>query len=228
MIENRGNDKRYDYRDSYATRLIVSAIAFAVFLIMFCLYSSGKSLEFDLEAGEAIRALRVPPLDLFLTHITFMGKWTTIVTIGVLLLIADAVRWKKYDYPLALAASLLNFVLYALLKRTICRPRPDEVFWMIEESGFSFPSGHSMNGTFCYGIMLYLLIRNCGNRTVRNILTVVLCVLIPLICFSRPYLGVHHPTDVIAGFSLGLSMLMIATVAIDEILLRVNAEYYSN
>lgn len=222
MIKNRGNDKKYNYRDTYAARLIISAVALAAFFLMYYLYSSGISAEFDEELGEMIRDLRMPELNVLLTHITFMGKWTTIVTIALFLLAVDWVRWKKLDFPLAVTAGLLNLGLYAVLKRTIGRPRPAEVFWIIEESGFSFPSGHSMNGTFCYGIMLYLLIRNCGNKVVRTILTLILCVLILLICFSRPYLGVHHPTDIVAGFSLGLSMLMIATVAIDEILLRLH------
>lgn len=217
-------ERQYDHRNTYVIRLVIGAVALAVFLFMYYLYVSGKGASFDREAGALIRDLRTPLMNTVLTHITFMGKWTTIVTIGVVLLIIDAVKWHKPDYPLAIGACLLNLGLYAILKRTIQRSRPDEAFWIIAEEGFSLPSGHSMNGMFCYGMMLYVLYRNCDSRPVKAIMTVLLCTLILLIGFSRPYLGVHYPTDVIAGLSMGLAMLMLFTVLIDEILLRLHQD----
>ena len=79
-----------------------------------------------------------------------------------------------------------------------------------------------MNGMFCYGMMIYLLWRNCENKLIRNLVTVFLCILIPLIALSRVYCGVHHPTDVIAGLSAGLAMLMVSTVILDEIMLLID------
>lgn len=222
MADTGYNNRIYDHRDTYRIRLIISAIAFCIFLLMFYLYKSGISLAFDLKAGEIVRSLRTPALNVFMINITDMGKWTTIVGIAVILMLIDIVRWHKLDLPLAVIAGLLNLGLYATLKRMIKRPRPDEIHWIIEEAGFSLPSGHSMNSMFCYGIMLYLLYRNCESEKIKKVMTAVICILILLIGFSRIYNGVHHPTDVMAGFSMGLSMLMIATVAIDEIMMRLN------
>ena len=213
--------RKYDHRDTYALRLVIGAAALCIFFLLHYLYTSGASRSFDLTIGETVRALRTPISNAVLIPITHMANWKTLVGIGVILIIIDAVKWKKIDYPLAVAAALITLLVYKLLKALVQRPRPDQIFWLVMEHGYSFPSGHSMNGMFCYGILIYLLWRNCSNKTVRNVMTVLLCLLIPLIGYSRVYCGVHHPTDVLAGLFMGLAMLMGATVVLDELLLQV-------
>ena len=215
----------HDHRDTYAVRLIIGAAALCAFFLMHYLVTSEISLKFDLAVGEAIRSLRTPALNAAMIPITHLANWKTLVGIGLILLIIDAVKWKKNDYPIAVLACLITLLLYKLLKVLVQRPRPDEIFWLVAEHGYSFPSGHSMNGMFCYGMMIYVLWRNCSDKRIRNIVTAFLCALIPLIGFSRVYCGVHHPTDVIAGLSMGLAMLMLSTVVIDEILLFLNRKY---
>lgn len=212
--------EKYDHRDTYAVRLLIAAAAFAVFLLMHYLFTAGKLTAFDESVGTAIRSLRGPVLDPLLKCLTFLGNWQFIVGTAVIILILDLVRWHKANCIAAIAAAIVNFGLYNVLKRTIKRPRPDSLIWLIEEHGYSFPSGHSMNSMFCYGIMLYLVWRDLESEKLRNALTVLLCLLPPLIAFSRVYCGVHYPSDVIAGLSMGLAMLMVSTVLIDEITLR--------
>ena len=131
-----------------------------------------------------------------------------------------AVKWKKIIYPLATAACIINLLIYKLFKALVQRPRPDRSFWLVLENGFSFPSGHSMNGMFCYGMMMYLAYRNIENARLRTGILILIGLLIPLIAFSRVYLGVHYPTDVIGGALRGFSLLMIATILLDEFLYR--------
>ena len=215
----------HDHRDTYVVRLIIGAAALCVFFLIHYLVTSEISLKFDLAVGEAIRSLRTPALNAVMIPITHLANWKTLVGIGVILLIIDAVKWKKNDYPIAVASCLITLLLYKILKVLVERPRPSEIFWLVVEHGYSFPSGHSMNGMFCYGMMLYVLWRNYKDERIRNIFTVFLCVLIPLIGFSRVYCGVHHPTDVLAGLSMGLAMLMFSTVVIDEILLWLDKKH---
>ena len=210
----------YDHRDTYTVRLLIGAATLLVFFLMHYLYTSEISEDFDLAVSETIRSIRSPGLSAILIPITHMANWKILVSIGAVLLIINAVKWHKPDYPLAVLSCFVTLCLYKILKVLAARPRPDEIFWLVMEHGYSFPSGHSMNGMFCYGMMLYLLWRNCTDRRIRNILTAVICALIPLIGFSRIYCGVHYPTDVIAGLSMGLAMLMASTVVLDEILLR--------
>ena len=225
MSELRQNQltlQKYDHRDTYAIRLVIGAAALCAFFLLYFLYASGASRSFDLSIGTAVRSLRTPISNAVLIPITHMANWKTLVGVGVVLIIIDIVKWKKPDYPLAVGACLVTLAVYKVLKVLVQRPRPDQIFWLVLEQGYSFPSGHSMNGMCCYGMLIYLLWRNCENKTVRNVLTVIMCLLIPLIGFSRIYCGVHHPTDVLAGLSMGLAMLMVSTVVIDEILLRMN------
>ncbi len=215
--------REYDHSDTYKVRLIIGAAALIVFFLMHYLYTSGTGLAFDLAAGEAVRSLRSPALSSVLIPITHLANWKTLVGIGAALLAVDAVKWKKYDYPLAVASCLITLLIYKILKSVVQRPRPNEMFWLVAESGYSFPSGHSMNGMFCYGMMIYVLLRNCKDDRIRIAAAAVLAALIPLIAFSRVYVGVHHPTDVMAGLSAGLALLMPATVLVDEILLRLDS-----
>lgn len=220
--------QKYDHRDTYVFRLVIGAAALCAFFLMHYLYTSGASQSFDLALGAAVRALRTPVSSAILIPITHMANKYTLISIGIVLLIIDAVKWKKPDYPLAVAACLITLLVYKILKVLVQRPRPDQIFWLVVEQGYSFPSGHSMNGMFCYGMMIYLLWRNCENKTVRNVLTCAICILIPLIGFSRIYCGVHHPTDVLAGLSMGFAMLMLSTVVLDEILLQLQKKQNRN
>ena len=212
--------ERYNHRDTYLIRLILAAISFLVFVIIAYMMTRGMTEDFDESLEEAARSLRGPVQNAVLIFITHLARWTTICGIGVILLVVNAVKWRKPDYPLAIGACLINLGIYSMLKNYFQRPRPDKTFWLVMEHGSSFPSGHTMNGTFCYGMLIYLIYRNMENKKLKTALIVLLAVLIPLIGFSRVFVGVHHPTDVIAGGFHGFGLLMLATVILDEILYR--------
>lgn len=91
------------------------------------------------------------------------------------------------------------------------RPRPDNLR-IIEETGFSFPSGHSMASMAFYGYLIYLIFMNVKDRKLRNLLCAGLGILVFLIGLSRIYLGVHYTSDVIAGmcFSMAYLIFMIS------------------
>ena len=88
------------------------------------------------------------------------------------------------------------------------RPRPSK-FQIISEKGYSFPSGHSMVSMAFYGLLIYLIYKYIKNKKLKYSLIVTLSILIFLIGISRIYLGVHYASDVIAGFCISLSYLMI-------------------
>lgn len=117
-------------------------------------------------------------------------------------------------------AALLNFTLKNILQR----PRPIE-HRIIDESGYSFPSGHSMVSMAFYGFILYLVYRFVKNKYIKWSLISAMTILIISIGVSRVYLGVHYTSDVIAGFLVAISYLVIYTKAIKEIVLE-NEEIY--
>ena len=90
------------------------------------------------------------------------------------------------------------------------RPRPIE-FRIIDENGYSFPSGHSMVSAAFYGFLIYLIYKNIKNKYLKWGLITILSLLIIFIGISRIYLGVHYTSDVLAGFLISISYLIIFT-----------------
>lgn len=99
-------------------------------------------------------------------------------------------------------------VLNQLIKRILQRPRPTE-YRIIEETGYSFPSGHSMVSMAFYGYFIYLIYKYVKNKYVKWISISLLSLLICAIGISRIYLGVHYTSDVLGGFLISISYLII-------------------
>ena len=92
-------------------------------------------------------------------------------------------------------------------KHIIRRARPEGIA-LIEETGFSFPSGHSMVGFAFYGFIIYLIYKSNLKKQIKILLITLLSLLIFNIGLSRIYLGVHYVTDVLTGYMLGLICLI--------------------
>ena len=106
-------------------------------------------------------------------------------------------------------------VLNQLLKRIVQRPRPTE-FRIVEESGYSFPSGHSMVSMAFYGYLIYLIYKYVKNKYLKWISIILLSILICSIGISRIYLGVHYTSDVLGGFFISISYLIIYISAVNK------------
>ena len=139
----------------------------------------------------------VTPIAKFITN--FGGAiFLSIATIALLLLIKN----KKIGLSIFSNIVIIT-ILNQLLKRILRRPRPTE-FRIVEETGYSFPSGHSMVSMAFYGYLIYLI-----YRYIKWSLIVLLSILICLIGISRIYLGVHYTSDVLGGFLLSISYLVV-------------------
>lgn len=117
----------------------------------------------------------------------------------------------------------LNLVIVTglnqLLKRILQRPRPTE-YRIIEETGYSFPSGHSMISMAFYGYLIYLIYKYVKNKYIKWISIVLLSILICSIGISRIYLGVHYTSDVLGGFLISISYLVIYISAVNKFLIE--------
>ncbi len=100
------------------------------------------------------------------------------------------------------------FLLNYILKLIFLRDRPLNIN-LIVETGYSFPSGHAMTSLGIYGFIIYLLIVSNRNKTTKIVGASFLILLIILIGISRIYLGVHYATDVLAGFIISASYLLL-------------------
>ena len=99
-------------------------------------------------------------------------------------------------------------ILNLVLKSIIQRPRP-EGYRLIMESGYSFPSGHSMVSMAFYGLIIYLIWKKMRYKPLKYILCTLLSLLVILIGISRIYLGVHYASDVVGGFIISIAYLIV-------------------
>lgn len=153
----------------------------------------------------------VTPIAKFITN--FGGAiFLSIATVMLFLLI------KNKKIGLSIISNIVVItILNQLLKRILQRPRPTE-FRIVEETGYSFPSGHSMVSMAFYGYLIYLIYRYIKNKYVKWTLITILSILICLIGISRIYLGVHYTSDVLGGFLLSISYLVIYISSIKKLL----------
>ncbi len=101
------------------------------------------------------------------------------------------------------SASMTGGLMVDIVKSQISRPRPDIVEHLVQVSNTSFPSGHSANSAVVYLTLAGLASQVTQDRATRRYLLVVAILLVGAIGCSRVYLGVHWPSDVLAGWSFG-------------------------
>ena len=148
--------------------------------------------------------------------ITNFGGAIFLIILTILLLVV--LKNKKVGLSICINLVVVT-ILNQLLKRLLQRPRPTE-FRIIEETGYSFPSGHSMVSMAFYGYLIYLIYRFVKNKYLKWISIVLLSLLICLIGISRIYLGVHYTSDVLGGFLISISYLVIYISAVNKFLIE--------
>ena len=148
--------------------------------------------------------------------ITNFGGAIFIILLTVILI--AVIKNKKIGLSILTNLAIIT-ILNQLLKRILQRPRPTE-YRIIEESGYSFPSGHSMISMAFYGYLIYLIYKYVENKSVKWTLISLLSVLICLIGISRIYLGVHYTSDVLGGFLISISYLVIYISAVNNVFCR--------
>ena len=114
-------------------------------------------------------------------------------------------------------------ILNQIIKFIMQRPRPTE-FRIIEETGYSFPSGHSMVSLTFYGYLIYLIYKYINNKHLKRTLIIILSVLICIIGVSRIYLGVHYTSDVLGGFLISFAYLIIYIELVNKFVLEKNKD----
>ena len=168
----------------------------------------------DKSIYNAIISLKSNTLTIFFKIITELAGVKFMILISVIILLLKKLKYIRYFIVL----NLINDVLLnSLLKIIFKRERPIGIM-LIEETGYSFPSGHTMVATIFYGFIIYLINKSKYNKKTKIILNILLIILIILIGISRIYLGVHFATDVIASYLIGISYLILFTHIIDKYL----------
>lgn len=185
-------------------RIIIVCLCLLLFsVILFSVYKYGV-LDIDNNVYNFIsKNIMNDTLSSILKCVTHLGGVAFIVLLGVLcFMFCKKNRWFiTFDL---VGCTVIN----QTIKYIVRRPRPN-VLRLVSESGYSFPSGHSMISVAFYGLVIYLVYKNVNNKYLKWTLITLLSLLILTIGFSRIYVGVHYFTDVVGGFFLALAYLIV-------------------
>lgn len=181
--------------------------------------SAQKLAGFDSWLIEKVQSAITPGLTAVMLFFTFLASTWSLVTLAVIsaaLMLWQHKRWEALFLLIALGGGTL---FNLLLKWIFQRERPT-IHRLVEETGYSFPSGHSMAAFIFFGMLAMLLFLFVVSRVTKTVIVVCTVLLILLVGLSRIYLGVHYPSDVLAGFAAGGAWLGISLVGLKMVLER--------
>ena len=192
--------------------LLTFFLSLFIFINVGILVTNGTAKQFD---ESIIKYFRVegnnsePAGPAFLTEsmrdITSLGG-ETVITIITVFIVGFLLFQKSYDAMwLVLAATIGGAIISLVLKEFYGRERPDISYRLINVTPLSFPSGHSMMSAVVYLTQAAIIARIQKNKKIRIYILSVALFLTFIIGLSRIYLGVHYPTDVIGGWTMGLA-----------------------
>ena len=192
-------------------KLLAAFLAFGLGLAVFALIADevheGATTAFDSTILLWINARGNPALDWFFIHFTDLGG-VSFLAILTVIITAFLVYKKSYYRALLMlsavgGAALLNLILKSIFERS----RPDLWTHLVTEDNFSFPSGHAM-GSAAFACAIIALLWGSKWQPLAIGLGIVY---VFLIGFSRLYLGVHFPTDILAGWALAVAWVSVVT-----------------
>ena len=193
--------------------LAVAAFAMWVFATLAEEVLEKESYAFDTSILLALRELHTPLRDQIMLGLTFLGEPKLLLVICLSLGIVLLARNHRSEAATIGLAAGGAIGLNLLLKKLFARDRPQLWERTVDVRFYSFPSGHAMISMVIYGLLgSFLGSRFPKQRWLIYSLTVVL---VAAIGFSRLYLGVHWPTDVIAGYAAGLIWLMACIFSLE-------------
>ena len=151
----------------------------------------------------AARAWRSPALNQVMTDLTALGS-ISVISLFALVAITLLIFLKDVVGLLYLVLALLGSLCWPnVLKPIYSRARPEATYQLAIVGDYSFPSGHTFGATTCYIAFAFLAARHFQTKTREAALFALAALAITLVGVSRIYLGVHYPTDVLAGMAAG-------------------------
>ena len=172
----------------------------------------GDTEAFDRAVLTWIHAHGTGWLDTSAMEVTALGSFVVLAVIG---LMVSLLLWhleKERYVALIWLAVTGSLVLNQTLKAVFARARPDVFERLVDVGNLSFPSGHAMNSMVFYTVISYSIGHVVGPGRARTVVYTLGAILIGVIGWTRMYLGVHYPSDVVAGYTVGFAWATICAV----------------
>ena len=215
----------------YLPVIITAIVLYSLFAALTMFVASGATGAVDSAIEQTVYGWRSPGLNTLLEAITYCGNTASIITLTLVLLALPQTRI-RYGLPVFIA-DVLTTALKVVVKNLIARPRPDAIYFLVPESGYSFPSGHSITSIAVYGMLAWLIwyyhktdaavgthglgaeAAAAAKMPAKKRALMILCAFLSVaIGLSRIYVVVHHPTDVLGGFLAGIATALLVLMAV--------------
>ena len=214
---------RHNTRSStYITAMI------GIFIILSYLFwnfskvvSKTELVSLDIIAIDMIQGQISERMTPIMSIFTFLGSTTWLALTTMFIFIMLFIKKRKLEAFLFVGTMAFSGIFNQLLKMLYHRPRPT-IQPLVEATGYSFPSGHSMASFTFYGLLAFFIILKLNHLTGKIAVITLSLLLILFIGVSRIYLGVHYPTDVLAGYTAGIATLIIFFIANHLIVSKAN------
>jgi len=180
--------------------------------------AEGDTLRFDEYIRGFVHQFAFPALTILMQIASFLGSTLFLTLFGISVVIALYLKKHRRGAIIFTITTIGASLLLVSLKLTFRRARPEPFFDTILPASYSFPSGHSL-ASFCfYGALAAIITVRIEKLWLKILFLLAAAILILLIGISRIYLGVHYPSDVLAGFAVGL--IWVITIAVGDKLIH--------
>lgn len=174
----------------------------------------GGTIQFDQSVREYIHRFASPALTVLMQTASFIGSTLFLSLLGIAIVVTFFMLKRPRASIIFIITTVGSSILLVVLKNAFRRARPEPFFNTILPASYSFPSGHSL-ASFCfYGALAAIIVVRVERLWLKTTIWLAAAFLIALIGISRIYLGVHYPSDVLAGYAVGFIWVM--TIAIGD------------
>ncbi len=192
----------------FGIHLLIGLVAAIAALVFFGWLAEdvfeGETITFDETIRNTVHQTAAPMLTETMKVFSIFGSTLFLIALGICVAGAFFYLHRKRAFVLFLATMLGETIILNTLKVIFHRARPEPFFDYALPSSYSFPSGHSLSSFCFYGILAWLITARMENQKLKILVWTLAAALVFLIGLSRIYLGVHYPSDVLAGFAAGL------------------------
>ncbi|HWV56780.1 MAG TPA: phosphatase PAP2 family protein [Longimicrobiales bacterium] len=218
-LGRRAHDAYLAFGVVLSAGLLLALVGLLVLLALTEGVLDGETARIDAAILLWLDAHATPWLDRAAVEVTALGNG---VVITVLTAVAAALllRFGHWPYALLIAAAAAGGgAITAAIKELIDRPRPQLFEWRIHfpEPSAAYPSGHATIAMVTFAALAYIFHRIGGRPAVGLVATAVAAVLILLVGISRLYLGVHYPSDVVAGYIVGFTWVVVCALVAEAL-----------